>query len=710
MTGEFDDLIPSSRSGNTVNALLTLAQMRQESGFDPGAISPKGARGLMQLMPETQKEPGFGVSAAMNDSPSENVRVGEDYRNAMIERYGDVKLGLMAYNWGPGNVDKWLHKGADPSSVPSETRQYVSNILGEVNASPPSTSRGGIEIASLDAPASSGGEFDDLIPAPEKRAAVSKDSGKSSDVVSDLALGLGQGARAGLEGLGFLHDIARMPLSAVGMEIPSSRDILDKIGDQYLGGNLPEPSGGAAVGADLARGAASAIPALMLGAGIAKSASPFLKAIGSSLQAAPAGQIGAFATGEAARGATERGGGGALAQLAASLAGGIPGFLGAERAAAGAARALGSPVSRLSPDDAVSPLIASGDRPPRNADILTPEGVALARQNDPFFSPSTPAALKEGIKFAYDPKQNVSQNLKTRAQEVFGKADEAGGAIAAKDVNKFLDDMPESIRLKSREGKLTRGTDTEVQKLMTRWEGLRDQPITYAGAREIEMELGDMISGHVQLTGKLDAEGRKLFLIQNHFRDVMLSQEGGFGLAKEARGLWSQYLKAMEIERIVNNGMLSDNPATSIRSGLRFLLKNPKRTIPYTARELKAIRQASETGSLQEALRIAGSRLLGIISASQGNIPGAIIAVGAGKAARGIAAESQLKGVQKIIDAITEPKQNGTKSPDTAKTIMKLQANVLSSEKEISGAVKRSAAQQSAVSSVNSDKRKREER
>jgi hypothetical protein len=92
--------------------------------------SPKGAQGEMQVMPGTQRDPGFGVAPARDNSPDEMARVGRDYLDAMMKRYKDPKLAAVAYNWGPGNTDKWLMAGADPSKLPSETRNYIQGLAG----------------------------------------------------------------------------------------------------------------------------------------------------------------------------------------------------------------------------------------------------------------------------------------------------------------------------------------------------------------------------------------------------------------------------------------------------------------------------------------------------------------------------------------------------------------------------------------------------
>lgn len=82
--------------------------IQQESGGDPNAVSPKGARGLTQVMPDTGRDPGFGVQPLRDDSPQENVRFGRDYLTAMLNRYpGRPDLALAAYNAGPGVADRF---------------------------------------------------------------------------------------------------------------------------------------------------------------------------------------------------------------------------------------------------------------------------------------------------------------------------------------------------------------------------------------------------------------------------------------------------------------------------------------------------------------------------------------------------------------------------------------------------------------------------
>lgn len=121
---------------------LAAAVQTAESANNPNAVSPKGARGLMQTMPGTLKDPGYGVKPAQNDSPEELQRVGRDYLKAMLSRYdGDLVLALSAYNAGPGRADDWKGtlKGSMSDRIAAipfkETRDYVAKITKSLGVS-----------------------------------------------------------------------------------------------------------------------------------------------------------------------------------------------------------------------------------------------------------------------------------------------------------------------------------------------------------------------------------------------------------------------------------------------------------------------------------------------------------------------------------------------------------------------------------------------
>lgn len=133
----------------TIEWALVHALIRQESAFDYAALSPVGARGLMQLMPataaETARKNGISLGKDGLSNPDKNVQLGSAYLKQLLNRYdGSYPLALAAYNGGMGRVDKWLNEYGDPRTgkvdivdwieqIPiSETRNYVQRVLEAV--------------------------------------------------------------------------------------------------------------------------------------------------------------------------------------------------------------------------------------------------------------------------------------------------------------------------------------------------------------------------------------------------------------------------------------------------------------------------------------------------------------------------------------------------------------------------------------------------
>ena len=102
------------------------AVMRVESAGNPRAVSPKGAMGLMQLMPATwaRMSARYGLGSDPFDMRA-NIHAGAAYLREMFDRYHDLPTVLAAYNAGPGRADDWLWRGRP---LPAETRAYVARI------------------------------------------------------------------------------------------------------------------------------------------------------------------------------------------------------------------------------------------------------------------------------------------------------------------------------------------------------------------------------------------------------------------------------------------------------------------------------------------------------------------------------------------------------------------------------------------------------
>lgn len=140
MKGPLPEAVAMAESGN------------KDTALDGSIItSPKGAQGKMQVMPDTQRSPGFGIEPAKDDSAEEKNRVGRDYLSAMLSRYGNQSVALAAYNWGPAKVDAVLQRmGAAPgqsgqideaafaAKLPPETQAYVQRVNDAAPQTPPS--------------------------------------------------------------------------------------------------------------------------------------------------------------------------------------------------------------------------------------------------------------------------------------------------------------------------------------------------------------------------------------------------------------------------------------------------------------------------------------------------------------------------------------------------------------------------------------------
>jgi len=120
-----DDVVNAASGRYHLDPDLINSVIHAESGFNPRAVSPKGARGLMQLMPQTASR--LGVANSFD--PGDNLEGGTRYLRELLERYNfDLIKALAAYNAGPGRVEQY--HGVPPYY---ETQAYVARIIRDFN-------------------------------------------------------------------------------------------------------------------------------------------------------------------------------------------------------------------------------------------------------------------------------------------------------------------------------------------------------------------------------------------------------------------------------------------------------------------------------------------------------------------------------------------------------------------------------------------------
>lgn len=116
---KFGAYINSAAKATSLDPALIYSVIKVESQGDPKAVSPAGAKGLMQLTDSTASD--LGVDQVFD--PEENITAGSTYLGRMIKKFGSLELGLAAYNAGPGNVAKY--GGVPPFK---ETQQYIRKV------------------------------------------------------------------------------------------------------------------------------------------------------------------------------------------------------------------------------------------------------------------------------------------------------------------------------------------------------------------------------------------------------------------------------------------------------------------------------------------------------------------------------------------------------------------------------------------------------
>lgn len=257
-------------------------------------------------------------------------------------------------------------------------------------------------------------------------------------------------------------------------------------------------------------------------------------------------------------------------------------------------------------------------------------------------------AFRQGEKLGLMTVPTTSKETAKAASDLYAKAAQEGGTLTPDFTNRFIDEVSK-IAPQTEKGKILAG-DNAVTSALERIEKFRGTPTTLAEAQEIDEILGSKIDKEYGMGG-LSKEGKQLLDIQSKFREMIDGAKGsdleggknGFNAMKDARKAWSQTMKLRDLERIQTRAEHSEQPVTAIRQGIKTILANPARRRAFDKDEIAALERASRTGLMQDALRIAGSRLTPMFAAAAGHIPGAVVGHVLSSGARDLATGIQLR-------------------------------------------------------------------
>lgn len=385
--------------------------------------------------------------------------------------------------------------------------------------------------------------FDQFDKQPAGQAAQSPTAWETP--AASMVRGIGQSAQAGLEGMGSLYDLARMPFNALGANIPSATDIIRSHSP------FPSPTG---IASDLTRGTTAGMASLLPGAGLAESGAPLAAGIGQALTKSPLSQISSFAGSDAAKGMAQRAGVGPAGQMAAQLAGALPGaamagFLDAPaEATAGGGNALIKGITADIPEEL--PDIANAMK--RNAGSVINEG----REGGVVFNDDKTSGIVSDIGEALKKNDFIPElNPKTTAI-----------------VNR-IKDIAENDNL-------TLGQLTQYRTMLSR-----------IGNSEDGVAAGNVKKA---LSNAIDTAGSD-DLLNGDIKSIQLLNQGR-----------SAYAQASKFEDVADVIAKANGDPNRLKQGLTRFANDPDNTIGWTATQKAALNQAKDTGVGENLLKAFG--------------------------------------------------------------------------------------------------------
>ena len=276
---------------------------------------------------------------------------------------------------------------------------------------------------------------------------------------------------------------------------------------------------------------------------------------------------------------------------------------------------------------------------------------------------STGKAIKEtGTNIAKFKKMNADDVAKLSGA-AYKRAKDAGGVIKSEKVFDYLKDVYKTVDnedISSAVKKVTARQDKPLYNILDDLYNLVGEDVSLNDFQKLDEFLGDAADDFVDIkTGKLNKTGKRVLELQTKLREMvetatdndLIGGKEGFEALKEGRELWRRQAKLRDIEKIIERAEMTDNPATSIRTGFRTLATNPNKLRGFTKEEVAAIKKAARGGPIEfvkDLIRPTTSRLSSIVALGSGNpAAGAVLNLG-GMTARGAVDAAKIRQAENI--------------------------------------------------------------
>ncbi len=622
-----------------INQLLPALAIA-ESGGNPNALSPKGAAGTYQIMPDTARDPGYGVLPLQGwdgkdprTAPAEEQkRFANDYLNAMKRiNGGSDALSLAAYNAGPGAVQQ---AGGIPNF--KETQDYVAKILPNQQTT--------TEIVptsnEMTTPANDWREIPKQTP--RAPAAVANPVGSVSAAPQEPQNNAPSAPTSWRE--------LPAPVASKKPEEPSyvqrlGADI-QKRGKQGLESQAAYDRGEQGLIETRAQQFAKAGLGTILDVVGTTAGSVYRNLAPDSVQEAVSG---------------------AGAYVADSAVGDVAKQYGEDYAdwreknprAGRNVESLGIGTSVLPIGKAATALkgVAEG-------------GIETATQLGAKVGQKT-MALSDKLGESSVPNPRAPKPapgaeaaaMKVKAGEAFKQADELGETFAPEQLANPLRTEVEALKPKPIGGKVLTTEEKKLVSHLSEYDGLDGVKLSLDEIKRLDEGLGQKITANFldARTGLPDASGRQLMLLQTKLRNMVddIPDNAGNDALINARRLWKGQLMLNELDMIAERAALTKNQAEALRNGYKNLYLDKDRIRGWPAEAKEMLRKAADPSAPEAALDVIASRLPAIIMGGTGNFAGAATAQVLGAAARGGKTKAVARKGARVQDSIIKDTMGG---------------------------------------------------